>query len=42
MFTDMFVHLKVQLGGIMHHMPFSYVGGDVHEVTGYDVDFFSM
>ena len=26
----------------MHHMSFSYVGGDVHEVTGYDVDFFSI
>jgi hypothetical protein len=26
----------------MHHMPFSYIGGDIHEVTGYDVDFFSM
>jgi hypothetical protein len=38
----MFVHLKVHHGGVMHHMPYSYVGGDVHEVTGYDVDLFSM
>ena len=42
MFTNMFVDLKVHHGGIMHHTPFSYIGGDVHEVTGYDVDFFSM
>jgi hypothetical protein len=42
MFTDMFVHLKVHHSKIMHHTPFNYVGGYVHEVTGYGVDFFSM
>jgi hypothetical protein len=42
MFTGMFVDLKVHHGGIMRHTPFSYVDGDVHDVPGYDFDFFNM
>ena len=42
MFTGMFVDLKVHHGGIMHYAPFSYIDGDVHDIPGYDVDFFSM
>jgi hypothetical protein len=42
MFTGMFVDLKVHHGGIVRHAPFSYVDGDVHDVLGYDIDFFSM
>jgi hypothetical protein len=42
MFTSMFVDLKVHHGGIVCHAPFSYIDGDVHDVSRYDVDFFSM
>jgi hypothetical protein len=42
MFIGMFVDLKVHHDGIMHHAPFSYVDGDVHDVPGYDVDVFNM
>jgi hypothetical protein len=42
MFTSMFVDLKVHHGEIVCHVPFSYVDGDVHDVPGYDIDFFSM
>ena len=41
MYIDMFVDLKVHHGGIMCHTPFSYVDGDIHDVPGYDVDFFN-
>jgi hypothetical protein len=26
----------------MHHNPFMYVGGDVHQVNGYDIDYLSL
>ena len=39
---SMFVNLKVHHGGIVHHAPFIYVDGDVHDVLEYDIDFFSM
>jgi hypothetical protein len=42
MFTGMLVDLKVHHGGIVRHTPFSYVDDDVHDVPGYDVQFFTM
>jgi hypothetical protein len=42
MFIDMIVDINIHHGGIMHDTPFRYIGGDVHEVKGYDVDFLSM
>ena len=42
MFTGMLVDLKVHHGVIVRHAPFSYVDGDVHDIPGYDVEFFSM
>jgi hypothetical protein len=42
MFTGMLVDLKVHHGGMLRHAPFSYVDGDVHDVPGYDVQFFTM
>jgi hypothetical protein len=42
MFTGMLVDLKVHHGGMVRHAPFSYVDGDVHDVPGYDVQFFTM
>ena len=26
----------------MHHNPFTYVGGDLHQVNGYDIDYLSL
>jgi hypothetical protein len=34
--------LGLALSGSGHHTPFRYVGGDVYEVKGYDVNFLSM
>ena len=42
MFTGMLVDPKVHHGGIVRHAPFSYIDGDVHDVPGYDVQFFTM
>jgi hypothetical protein len=42
MFIGMLVNLKVHHGGMVCHVPFSYVDGDVHDVPGYDVQFFTM
>ena len=42
MVTGMLVDLKVHHGGILRHAPFSYIDGDVHDVQGYDVQFFTM
>jgi hypothetical protein len=42
MFTGMLVDLEVHHGGMVRHEPFSYVDGDVHDVPGYDVQFFTM
>jgi hypothetical protein len=42
MFRGMLVDLKVHHGGMIRHAPFSYVDGDVHDVPGYDVQFFTM
>ena len=42
MFTGIFVNLKVHRGRIVRHTLFIYVDGDVHDVPGYDIDFFSM
>ena len=38
----MVVDINIYHGGIFHHTPFIYVGGDVEEVKGYDVDLLSM
>ena len=42
MFTGMLVDLKVHHGRIVHHVPFNYVDGDIHDVLGYDVQLFTM
>jgi hypothetical protein len=42
MFIDMVINKIIHHGGIMHPTPFMYVGDDVHQVNGYDVDYLSM
>jgi hypothetical protein len=42
MFTGMLVDLKVHHGGMVRYVPFSYVDGDVNDLLGYDVQFFTM
>jgi hypothetical protein len=35
------INITICHGRIVHHDPFSYVGGDIHEVKQYDIDYIS-
>jgi hypothetical protein len=37
----MLINIIIHHGGIVHHDPFSYVGGDIHEIKQYDIDYIS-
>jgi hypothetical protein len=38
----MVINITIHHKGLMHHTLFTYVGGDVHQVNGYDVDYLSL
>jgi hypothetical protein len=36
------INITIHHGGIVRHNPFTYIGGDIQQVNGYDVDYLSL
>ena len=38
----MVINITIHYEGIMHHTPFTYIGGDINQVNEYDIDYLSL